>query len=274
MPGQDSGGITPQALLHAKAWAETYELIDLQLSPLGLRAIEALGLSSGDSVLDVGCGAGQTLLQLAERVGSEGQVIGVDVAPLLLEIAKRRSEPHSQVRLIQADAQTLDLPSESMDAVFSRFGVTSFNDPVAAFSNFRRILKPVGALAFACWRSLRENELDHLPLSAAGVQSMVDESPFGFADPEHVRRTLEAAGFRAIVIQSHDQKVSSGDLDAMTCVLLKVGPLGKIVRENPALKPIAEPLLRNALAALGDPSRVSLLASIWIVTARCGAATR
>jgi SAM-dependent methyltransferase len=201
-------------------------------------------------------------------------VIGVDVAPLLLEIARRRTEPLSQVRLIQADAQTLDLSTESMDAVFSRFGVMSFNDPVTAFCNFRRILKPSGALAFSCWRSLHENELDHLPLSAAGVQSMVDESPFSFADPERLRRTLEAAGFRAIGIQSHDEKVSSGDLDAMTCVLLKVGALGKIVRENPAMEPIAEPLLRSALAALGDPSRVSLSASVWIVTARCGVAIR
>ena len=150
MPGQGSANISSPALLHAMAWAEAYELIDLQLSPLGLRAVEALGLRSGDVVLDIGCGAGQTLLQLAERVGTTGQVIGVDVAPLLLEIAKRRTERLSQVRLIQADAQSLDLPTESADAVFSRFGVMTFNDPVAAFANFRRILRPSGALAFSC----------------------------------------------------------------------------------------------------------------------------
>lgn len=151
---QGSANISSPGLLHEKAWAEAYELIDLQLSPLGLRAIEALGLGSGDIVIDIGCGAGQTLLQLAERVGTEGQVIGVDAAPLLLEIAKRRTVPLSQVRFIQTDAQFLDLPSESADAVFSRFGVMTFNDPVAAFANFRRILRPSGALAFCCWRSL------------------------------------------------------------------------------------------------------------------------
>ena len=262
------GNILSSGLLHAKAWAEAYELVDLQLSPLGLRAIEALGLGSGDIVLDIGCGAGQTLIQLAERVGTEGQVIGIDVAPLLLEIAKRRTEPLSQVRLIQVDAQYSDLPSGSTDAVFSRFGVMTFDDPVAAFANFRIILRPSGALAFCCWRSLQENELDHLPLSAAGFQSTVDESPFSFADPEHIRRTLEAAGFSEIVIQPHSEKVSSGDLEAMTMVLLKVGPLGKIVRENPVLRATAEPRLREALAVLGDPSNVQLLASVWIVTAR------
>jgi ubiquinone/menaquinone biosynthesis C-methylase UbiE len=274
MIGQGSANISSTGLLHATAWAEAYELIDLQLSPLGLTAIEALGVGSGDIVLDIGCGAGQTLLQLAEQVGTQGQVIGVDMAPLLLAIAKRRTEPLSQVRLIQADAQYLDLPSESADAVFSRFGVMTFKDPVAAFANFRRILRPSGALAFSCWRSLQENELDNLPLSAAGFQSTVDESPFSFADPEHIRRTLAAAGFSEIVIRSHDEKVSSGDLDAMTWVLLKVGSLGKIVRENPALRAKAELRLREALAALGDPSKVQLSASVWIVTARTVATTR
>jgi SAM-dependent methyltransferase len=274
MPGHGSANIASPGFLHAKAWAEAHELIDLQLSPLGLKAIEALRLRLGDSVLDIGCGAGQTLLQLAERVGTEGRVIGVDVAPSLLEIAKRRTEPLSQVRLIQADAQSLDLPAGSADAVFSRFGVMSFSDPVAAFANFRTILRPSGALAFSCWRSLQENELDRLPLVAAGVRATVDESPFSFADPEQIRRTLDAAGFGEIVIQSHDERVSSGDLDAMTWVLLKAGPLGKIVRENPALRATAEPRLREALAALGNPSRVELLASVWIVTARSGPATR
>jgi ubiquinone/menaquinone biosynthesis C-methylase UbiE len=80
MLGQGSANIPSPGFLHAKARAEPYELIDLQLSPLGLRAIEALRLGSGDIVLDIGCGAGQTLLQLAERVGTEGRVIGVDVA--------------------------------------------------------------------------------------------------------------------------------------------------------------------------------------------------
>lgn len=89
---QDLANISSSKLLHAKAWAETYELIDLQLSPLGLPAIEKLGLNVGDSVADIGCGAGQTLIQLAEQVGTEGQVIGVAVAPLLLEVAGQRAK--------------------------------------------------------------------------------------------------------------------------------------------------------------------------------------
>jgi SAM-dependent methyltransferase len=191
----------------------------------------------------------------------------VDIAPQLLAIARQRAAQLKQVRLIETDAQSVDLPTASADGLFSRFGVMAFDDPAAAFANFHRILRPSGRLAFTCWRSLEQNELDHFPLSAAGLAEAVDETPFSFADPDRLRAVLEAAGFGDITIQGHDEDVSSGDLDAMTSVLLKVGPLGKIVRENPALLDAAERRLRQSLAARGDPSRVELLATVWIVTA-------
>jgi SAM-dependent methyltransferase len=268
----DQADIASSKLLHAKAWSEVYELIDFQLSPLGLAAMDALGVGQGDVVLDVGCGTGQTLLQLAERVGTGGQVIGVDIAPLLLDVARQRASALDNVALIEADAQSLDLPTASADAVFSRFGVMGFSDPVAAFANFARMLKPGGKLAFVCWRSLEQNELDRFPLAAGGFESAADDTPFSFADPNHISRTLGAAGLSDIAIRPLDQMVSSGDVDAMSKVLSKVGPLGKILRENPALRATAEARLRKALAALGDPTSVELRASVWIVTAR--AATR
>ena len=77
----------PQAnALAAQAWAEVSELLDLQLSPLGLRAMNALSPKPAEVIVDIGCGAGQTVLQLAQRVGPGGQVIGVDIAPLLVTL--------------------------------------------------------------------------------------------------------------------------------------------------------------------------------------------
>ncbi len=239
------------AELAAEAWAEMRELLDLQLSPLGLRAIKALRPQRGETVADIGCGAGQTVLQLAERVRPEGRVIGIDIAPRLLDVARERAIGLGQVSFIAGDAARLELPAESLDAIFSRFGVMAFADPVAAFSAFHRWLRPAGRLAFVCWRSLDENELDRLPLQAAGLEHLVDPTPFSFADPDHVRATLEASGFGDISLHAHDQDVSSGDLGAMTTVLMKVGPLGRILRETPALRAAAEPRLRAALAAKG-----------------------
>jgi SAM-dependent methyltransferase len=270
MTNRDSAStpLSERLRLYEKAWAESYELTDLQLSPLGQHAIEALGLRLGDVVLDIGCGTGQTLLQLAERVGADGRVIGVDVASSLLKLAKQRAERLNQVSLVQADATVLEMPSDSADAVFSRFGVMAFDDAIAAFTNFAGILKPAGRLAFTCWRSLQNNELDYFPLRASGVHQDVDERPFSFAEPHYIRAILEASGFHDIAIRPHDEKVSSGDIDAMTKVLLKVGPLGKIIRENPSLQTKAESSVRKALGALGNPSKVQLTASVWVVSAR------
>jgi SAM-dependent methyltransferase len=255
-------------VLAAEAWAEVREALDRQLSPLGLRAIEALAPRSGEVIVDIGCGTGQTVLQLANLVGPEGRIIGVDIAPLLLDAARERASGLGHISFIEGDAVVLDLPDESIDACFSRFGVMAFPEPAAAFANFRRMLKPTGRLAFVCWRSLEENELDLLPLRAAGLEHLLDPTPFSLEDPHYVRATLETAGFTDIRISAHDQVVTSGDLDAMTRVLLKVGPLGRIVRENPELRPSAESRVRAALATKGDPARVALRAATWIVSAR------
>ena len=232
--------------LAGRAWAEVADLLDVQLSPLGLCAIEALSPQIGEAVLDVGCGAGQSVLQLADRVGPRGRVTGVDIAPPLLEVARRRAVGRSQVDFIECDALRLGLPERSIDCVFSRFGVMAFRDPVAAFSNFRRMMRPRGRLAFVCWRSLDENELDLLPLQAAGLEGWLDPTPFSFADSGYIRTTLQTAGFRQITIQAHDEIVSSGDLDAMIVVLLSVGPLGKIIRENLNMRAAAESRVRRS----------------------------
>lgn len=254
--------------LAAQAAAEVHELTDLQFEPLGHPAMEALGLRPGDSVMDIGCGAGATLLQLAGRVGPTGQVLGVDIAPEVLAIARRRARPLPQVQVIQADAQDLPVPTASVDAVFSRFGVMAFADPVAAFAGFHRVLKPSGKLAFVCWRTLAENEIDRLPLTAAGLDLPPDDTPFSLADAEVIHATLAAAGFGDIAVDAHDEAVSCGDLDATVAVLLRVGAVGRLVREAPALRATVEPRVRETLAARGDPACVTLRAAVWIVSAR------
>jgi len=264
-----TSGFTPHPRsLAEQAWAAVREPLDLQLSPLGLRAIAALAPKPGEHVLDVGCGAGQTCVQLAEAVGPTGVVVGLDIAPRLLAIARARAAAHANVSFIEADAQTATLPALSFDAIFSRFGVMAFADPVAAFDNLRRGLKPEGRLAFVCWRSLAENDLDLVPLRAAGLESQADMTPFAFEDPARITEVLAGAGFGDIDVKPFDQQVGSGGLDAMLAVVLAVGPLGRILRETPSLRAKAEPLVRQALAARAGPGGVTLKAATWIVTAR------
>jgi ubiquinone/menaquinone biosynthesis C-methylase UbiE len=253
--------------LAQNAWAETADLLDLQLSPLGLAAMDRLDPRPGETVLDIGCGAGQTVRQLAERVGPSGTVIGVDIAPRLLDIARARTTGLSQVRLVRADAGKLALPDAVADGIFSRFGFMAIDDPVAAFSNFRRMLKSSGRLGLACWRALEENELDLLPLQAAGLDIPIDPTPFRFERSAYLADVLRMAGFGRIGIEAADIRVSSGGVDEMTRVLTKVGPLGKILREAPALLPDAEPRVRTALTARASGGDIGLKAAIWVVSA-------
>ena len=249
------------------ARAEVADLLDLQLSPLGLAAMDALAPQSGQTIVDIGCGAGQTVQQLASRVGSLGQVIGVDIAPGVLEVARSRTAGLSQVQLIQADAAALALPDEMADGIYSRFGVMALDDPVAAFANFRRITRAGGRLTFVCWRSLEENELDLVPLQAAGLDIPIDKTPFKFERRDYLLEVLRSAGYANIEIEAFNARVSSGNLDAMMTVLTKVGPLGKLLRETPALLSSVEPRVRAALIDYAGDRDISLKAATWIVSA-------
>jgi SAM-dependent methyltransferase len=262
--------------LRVTAWAEVREPLELQLAPLGRRALAALAPQPGESVLDIGCGGGETALDLARAVAPDGTVVGIDLSAAVLAFAQRAAK--GRVRFIQADAQVFPFEPASFDAAFSRFGVMFFADPTAAFINIRRSLRPNGRLAFACWRALVENPLDSLPLSAASAhlppQSAHDPDapgPFAFANPDRVRGILERAGFAEIEITAHDDQVGSGDLDTMLAVCSRVGALGKILRENPELRAAALPAVRSALAAYDGPDGVRLNAAIWVVTARAPA---
>jgi ubiquinone/menaquinone biosynthesis C-methylase UbiE len=151
------------------AWAEVRESLELQLAPLGRRGLAALAPHPGESVLDIGCGGGETALGLARAVAPDGTIVGIDQSAAVLAFARRAAQGCERVRFIQADAQVFPFEPASFDAAFSRFGVMFFTDPAAAFINIRRSLRANGRLAFVCWRALEENPLDILPLRVASA---------------------------------------------------------------------------------------------------------
>lgn len=252
---------------YIEGWVGLADCLDRQLSPLGLGAIEALKAATGQRLLDIGCGTGQTLVQLADRVGAAGAVIGVDILGELLAAAQERTRGISCVRFIESDAALLTLPDESVDGVFSRFGVMAIAQPEAACANFRRMTKRGGRLAFVCWRALEDNELDWLPLQAAGLVHLVDRTPFRFEEASYVRGLLEGAGYREIDIQAQDMAVACGNLDDTVRVLIAVGALGGILRTAPEHRAIAEGKVRAALPAARSDGCVYLGAATWVVSA-------
>jgi len=108
--------------LAGKRSADVADLLDLQLSPLDCAPSRRFRPRSGKPLLDVGCGAGQSVLQIADRVGPGGRVTGVDIAPPLWSSHRRRPWGAATWTSWKCDAQRLALPERSIDCVFSRFG--------------------------------------------------------------------------------------------------------------------------------------------------------
>ncbi len=260
-------------------WVAMQRDLDAQLDPFGIAVASKLGLVSGERVLDVGCGAGATSLLLAARV-RPGQVVGIDICDPLLERARQRGEGIENLRFDNADAQTFAFTAASCDAVFSRFGVMFFADPIEAFRNLRTALRTGGRLGFVCWRAMRDNPSFMVPLQAAlpflpeppEPPEPGAPGPFAFADEARIREVLERAGYADIDIAPHDTDlVVAGrtDIEGAVELALQVGPLAR------ALSTAAEPTHARARAAVRDafathhtPSGVTLPAATWIVTAR------
>ena len=256
-------------------WASLQAPLDRQLAPLGHAAMAALAPKAGERILDIGCGAGETSLELARAVAPGGEVLGADISGTLLAVARRRAETVPGVSFVEADAQTHPFEPDRFDAVFSRFGVMFFADPPAAFANIQRALKPGGRIAFVCWRSMPENPVMILPMMAAlpflpppAPPEPGAPGPFAFADPDRIRAVLGAGGFADIGVTPHDEKVGAGDLDTVLAMTLKIGPLGAMLREHPDKHDTVIAAVRAALAPHEGPDGVKLDSATWIVTAR------
>jgi SAM-dependent methyltransferase len=255
-------------------WAAQQARLDRQLAPLGRATQQALAARPGERLLDVGCGSGDSTLELGAAVGPAGRVVGVDVSRPLLDVARARRPP-AHVTFVEGDAQTLTF-AEPFDGVYSRFGVMFFADPVAAFANLRRALRRGGRLAFVCWRALEENPALTVPVSAAAKllppppppPDPAAPGPFSLADRGRIARLLEAAGFADARIVAHDEAIGGNDLEATVELAMQVGPLGARLREHPDRRGAVIDAVRGALAPYLVDGVARLPSASWIVTAR------
>ena len=146
-------------------WLAAYERIQRSLADIGDIGLAAAAPRHGEHVIDIGCGTGGTTAALAHAVGIAGHVLGVDISQTLIEAA--RAHRLENATFVVGDAATHPFKAEAYDLVYSRFGVMFFADPVSAFRNIRRALKPTGRLAFIAWRTPQENPWGTVPARAA-----------------------------------------------------------------------------------------------------------
>lgn len=262
---------------NGKTWVELQAMLDRMLAPFADIVVGEAFPGEGGRVLDIGCGAGATSLMMARRLGPKGYVLGADISAPLVAAARNRADAEGlgEAAFVQADAQTYPFEAGDFDAVMSRFGVMFFDDPEAAFANFRRAAKPGGKLAFVAWRSPAENPFMTAAMRAAAPYLPETPAPkpdapgqFGFADGERVRRILAAAGWGSVEAKPIDVESSVPEADLRTYVT-RMGPVGAALRDLPEAK---QAEIVRAVSAAFDAfvkdGEARFTAACWLVTAR------
>jgi len=256
-------------------WVDSQERMDKMLAPLTSPLIEKASAAQGERIIDVGCGCGDTSLQLASAGAS---VLGVDVSEPMLQRARARAQLNNQanVEFSTADAASAALTADH-DMIFSRFGVMFFSDPTAAFTNLHSGLGATGRLCFLCWQPPRSNPW--MSTAGAAISEFLPQpetkpdprapGPFAFADSDYLNGILDSAGFQNISIAPVTETLHIADtLDEAIESQQRIGPLARALAELEGdAQKAALHAAREALADKMTPAGLDLGAACWLVTA-------
>jgi ubiquinone/menaquinone biosynthesis C-methylase UbiE len=238
------------------------------------------GIRPTDHVLDIGCGAGETTRDAA-RLATAGRVVGVDISASMIQRARQLTEAAElhNVSFVHADAETHHFPSESFDVAISRFGTMFFADPVAAFANIGRALRPRGRLVMMVWREHERNEwsvaIEQALAAATGEPAAVSPAqpdPFSLAEPATTERILATAGFVEVSFTDAHESVYSGPHAAAALEWIRGFASVKEVlqRLDPGSADRALERLRKTLAAHTGGDGVWFDSRAWVVAAAIG----
>jgi SAM-dependent methyltransferase len=259
-----------------QTWVEAQEPLDRMFRPLEELLVEAVLARGARNVLDVGCGTGATTLAIARALGARGRSVGVDISEPMVALARARAESQRLgATFVVADAQTHAFAEASFDTIVSRFGVMFFADPVQAFVNLRRAVRPAGDLALIAWRGPSENPFMTAAERAAApflpdIPPRSTDAPgqFAFADPSRVAGILERSGWSQIDLRPLDVVCTFAKSD-LVGYLTRIGPIGRALRAadeetrariTGAVLPAFDSYVRGA--------EVRFVAGCWMIRAR------
>jgi len=243
----------------------------------------SLPVKEGDRVLDVGCGFGDTAIKLAQRVGPQGEVVGLDCCDAFLEYGRKDAARLGlqNVSFVNGDA-LLDHFELEDDFVFSRFGTMFFANPVAGLRNMRTALKPGGIMTHIVWRTRADNPwlsmakevvLKFLPPPGEDALTC-GPGPFSMTDEPMVTKMMEIAGYSDITFKRVDAPVLVGrTVEDAIGFQLAVGPAGEVFREagaeGEAKRAEIEAAMATAInAQKKDADGIVMQSSSWIISGK------
>lgn len=192
-------------------WLANLDRFEGMIAPIGAALLRQANFQPGERVLDIGCGGGGTTIAIAEKVGSEGEVVGIDISPDLTAASTERAKAAGirNIRFLCADAAAVHLPDAPFDRLFSRFGSMFFPEPREAFANLRSLLKQGARTDLAVWGPPRDNlwmmEMMGVVRRHIDVPPAVPRTPgpFAFEDLEYLNEILKGSGFSDIYVTEY-----------------------------------------------------------------------
>jgi len=259
-------------------WTLEGERWEEMLRPFGVAMLDAAGLLPGERVLDVGCGWGGPTLAAAERVAPDGLVVGVDLSPSMLAVARQRAAASGidNVELLDGDAQVHPFATDAFDVVISRFGTMFFENPAEAFANLARALRPGGRLASLCWQEPLKTEWAAVSIGAAAPHVGLPDfgppgapGPFALADGDRLRAVVQAGGFGDVRLQAVTRPQRVGDdVDDVIGFITSLPETVQMFAGKPESKVAAAvDAVRAAITPYAGPEGVTMDATAWLVTA-------
>lgn len=190
----------------AASWHRWRATFDTGAARVTERLVELAGLASGQSVLDAGAGLGETAAKAARVVGRSGSVIGVDLSPAMLDLARAEFSAMPNLRFVAGDVTTVDLEPGSFDTVLSRWGLMFVPDREATLIRLAALLRPGGVLAATTWAEPARVPMISLAFRVISEQLELDPpppgpGPFAMSSPSRVAEELRTAGFTAITTE-------------------------------------------------------------------------
>jgi SAM-dependent methyltransferase len=206
---EDQPGLwqSPEA---AEAWRRNAATRMQLLGPATERMLALANIGESSSVLDIAAGTGDQTILAARRVEPHGRVVATDISPEMLAIAAEQAQQAGLTNITTQvlDAQHLDFPAETFDAVISRQGLMFIPNLPQALTRMWHVLKPGGTIAATVWSTPERNPVFALPFAIArryaGLPEPAGGEPglFALSTSQLLIDALQAAGFHDITVEA------------------------------------------------------------------------